>query len=203
MKTAVLVVAIGLCLSSSAARAQGGLAATLGVGTGSGTIACSACTHAGNMGGSTATLQVVQKVSPYLRVGWTADGWWHSRDDWERGVWALNAVVFYYPRTVRRSGFFIGGGPSYSMMVATVTDSTGLQRHGWGLAGELGYDMGPQSSLSVTSLSLTPYFQYSYAWVGDIYYPKGSSTPFSRGWKHQVVSVGLGVTYHERPKHDQ
>ena len=198
VKPTVLVVAIGLCLSSRAARAQGGLAATLGVGTGSGTIACSACTHAGNMGGSTATLQVVQKVSPYLRVGWTADGWWHSRNDWERGVGALNAVVFYYPRTVRRSGVFIGGGPSYSWMVATVTDSTGLQRHGWGLAGELGYDMGPQSSLS-----LTPFFQYSYAWVGDIYYPKGSSTPFARGWKHQVVSLGVGVTWHERLKSDQ
>ncbi len=198
VKPTVLVVAIGLCLSSSAARAQGGLAATLGVGTGSGTITCGACTHAGNMGGSTATLQVVQKVSPYLRVGWTADGWWHSRDEWGRGIGALNAVVFYYPRTVRRSGVFIGGGPSYSWMVATVTDSTGLQRHGWGLAGELGYDMGPHSSLS-----LTPFFQYSYAWVGDIYYPKGSGIPFARGWKHQVVSLGVGVTWHERLKSDQ
>jgi hypothetical protein len=93
---------------------------------------------------------------------------------------------------VQRSGFFIGGGPSYSMMVASVTDSTGLQRHGWGFAAELGYDIVPRKAFS-----LTPYCQYSYAWVGDIYYPKGSATPFARDWKHQVVSIGLGVTYHE------
>ena len=167
--------------------------ATLGLGTGSGTITCSACTHAGTMRGSTASIQVVQRVNPYLRIGWTLDGWSHARDDWERDLLALNAVVFYYPGSVQGPGLFIGGGPSYSMMVASVTDSTGLQRHGWGFSGEAGYDMGPHSSWS-----LTPYVQYSFAWVGDIFYPKGSNSAFARGWKHQVVSVGVGVTYHER-----
>jgi hypothetical protein len=198
MKAAVLGLAVGLCLMSAPAFGQGGLELTLGAGTGSGTINCSACSHAGNMPGTTYSIQVVQRVSPYVRVGWTLDTWSHARDDWERAIGALNAVVFYYPSSVHRSGLFIGGGPSYSIMVASVTDSTGLQRHGWGFAAELGYDIVPRKEFS-----LTPYFQYSYAWVGDVYYPKGSGIPFARGWKHQVVSVGLGVTYHERPKHDQ
>jgi len=80
-------------------------------------------------------------------------------------------------------------------MVASVTDTTALQRHGWGFAAELGYDIVPRKALS-----LTPYVQYSYAWVGDIYYPKGSGIPFARDWKHQLVSLGVGVTYHERHK---
>ena len=198
MKATALVVAIGLCVLTAPARAfaQGGLELTLGVGTGSGTINCRACTHAGHMPGTTYSMQVVEKVSPYLRVGWTLDTWSHARDDWERGIGAFNAVVFYYPSSVHRSGLFIGGGPSYSIMVASVTDSTALQRHGWGFAAELGYDIVPRKEFS-----LTPYFQYSSAWVGDIYYPKGSATPFARDWKHQVVSIGVGVTWHERHSH--
>src|ERR1041385_8877523 len=98
--------------------AQGGVA-MFGTGTGSGTIMCTSCTHAGNMGGSTLTMQLAVSTSPHLRVGSTLDWWWHSTDTWERGIWDLTAVVFYYPWTVRR-GFFIGGGPSYSLMWATV-----------------------------------------------------------------------------------
>ena len=172
---------------------DGGLAGTLGVGSGSGTIACSACAHAGSMGGTLFTIQLAQRVSPHLRAGWTTNTWWHSGDDWERGIWDLNAALFYYPGTERR--FFIAGGPSYSMMYASVTDSTALQRHGWGFTTEMGYDLRPLSAAS-----LTPFVQYSRAWVGDIYYPKGSGTPWAGGWKHQVLSVGLGVTYHNRKK---
>ncbi len=153
---------------------------------------CTGCTHAGNMGGSTLTMQVAGSASPRLRVGSTLDWWWHSTDTWERGIWDLEAVVLYYPWTVRR-GFFIGGGPSYSLMWATVTDNTALQRHGWGVAAEMGYDIAPRSAVS-----LTPLLQYSYAWVGDIYYPLGSDVLFARGWKHEVVSLGLGVSLHER-----
>jgi hypothetical protein len=172
---------------------DGGLAGTLGVGSGSGTIACSACAHAGTMGGTSFTIQLVQRVSPHLRAGWTTDWWWHSADDWERGIGDLSAVLFYYPSTDPR--FFIGGGPSYSMMYASVTDSTALERHGWGVVAEMGYELRVRSAAS-----LTPFVQYSRAWVGDIYYPKGSGIPWARGWKHQVLSVGLGVTFHNRKR---
>ncbi len=128
-------------------------------------------------------------VSKSLAQGGVAT---YSTDTWERGIWDLEAVVLYYPWTVRR-GFFIGGGPSYSLMWATVTDNTALQRHGWGVAAEMGYDIAPRSAVS-----LTPLLQYSYAWVGDIYYPLGSDVLFARGWKHEVVSLGLGVSLHER-----
>lgn len=169
----------------------GGFQSTIGVGTGSATLECSACTHAGNMGGSTLTIQLAQRVSPHLRVAATTDAWWHSQDDWERGVWSLNAMLFYYPARLR-SGFFFGGGPSYSMMFGSVTDSTALQRHGWGVSAEMGYELRPGAKVS-----LTPFAEYSRAWVGDIYYPLGSGIPWARDWKHQVVSVGLGVTFRD------
>jgi len=195
---------IGLSLCSSAmlagkSVAQEGsrLAATFGAGTGSGTIMCSACTHAGNMGGSTLSLLLTSSPQPHVRVGVTVDSWWHSRDTWERGVGNLSAVAFYYPGTIRR-GFFIGGGPSYSMMWAMFNDSAGLQRHGWGVLTEMGYELRMQ-----TRLALTPYVQYSYAWVGNIEYPIHSGIPWARGWKHQVVSVGLGVTWHAKEANDQ
>ncbi|HTI05933.1 MAG TPA: hypothetical protein VL549_11475 [Gemmatimonadales bacterium] len=184
-----------LCASAGLARAVGAqqgtrLAATLGVGTGSATLACRACTHAGNMGGSTGTLLLTSSPEPHVRVGASLDYWWHARETWERGVWGISVVGFYYPGTVRH-GFYIGGGPSYSMMFATVTDSTALQRHGWGLLTEMGFEVQPRATLS-----FTPYVQYSYAYVGDIFYPKGSGVAWARDWRHAVVSMGLGLTYH-------
>ncbi len=192
MKQATLL-ALGLFLASSAAHAQeGGGIAIFGGGTGSATITCRACTHAGNMGGSTLSMQFVEQVSQHLRVGGTADWWWHERDTWTRGIWDVTAAVFYYPGTLRR-GFYVEGGPTYSMILASVDDSTALQRHGWGVAAGIGYDLSPRSSVS-----FTPYLRYSYAWVGDVYYPIGSGIPFARGWKHEVLSLGLGVTLHIR-----
>jgi hypothetical protein len=195
------IVLLGACVGGRARLAEtapdspqdGSLAGTLGVGSGSGTIACSACTHAGSMGGTSFTIQLAQRVSPHLRAGWTTDWWWHSADDWERDIGDLGAVLLYYPST--EQPFFIGGGPSYSMLYASVTDSTALQRHGWGFTSEMGYELRLHSTAS-----LTPFVQYSRAWVGDIYYPKGSRIPWARGWKHQVLSVGLGVTLHNRKR---
>jgi hypothetical protein len=143
------------------------------------------------MGGSTVTLQFAPRVNEHLRVGSTADWWWHSRDTWERGVWNLEAELLYYPWTVRR-GFYVGAGPTYTLILATVTESTALQRHGWGVAAEIGYDIAPRAAVS-----LTPRLSYSYGWVGDIYYPLGSGIPFAKGWKHEVLALGLGLTLHE------
>src|SRR2546422_5096943 len=69
----------------------------LGIGTGSGTIKCTLCSHAGNMGGSAVTMQFGMKASPHLRMGFTADWWWHSGDTWERQLWDLTPAVLYYP----------------------------------------------------------------------------------------------------------
>jgi hypothetical protein len=192
MKHSTLL-AIGLCLASTRAYAQedGGIA-MFGGGTGSGTIMCSACTHSGNMGGSTMSAQFLERVSGHVRAGLTADWWWHERDTWERGIWDVTAVFFYYPGTMRR-GFFVGGGPVYSILLATVDDSTALQRHGWGFGAEMGYDLSPRSSVS-----LTPFLRYSYAWVGNIYYPVDSGIAFARRWKQELISLGLSVTLHIR-----
>lgn len=191
----LLRIGVGMCVSVVPARAllaqdRSRLEATLGFGAGSGTIMCSACTHSGNMGGATYTLQLTSSPQPHVRVGATLDYWAHARDTWERDIWSLSVIGLYYPGTLRR-GFFIGGGPSYSMMWASLTDSTALQRHGWGIVTEMGFELRPQ-----VTLSLTPYVQYAYAHVGDIYYPKGSGNLWARGWRHEVVSIGLAVTYH-------
>ncbi len=185
----VLLLSLSPGLVEESSAEQGGLA-ILGIGTGSGTIMCTQCTHAGNMGGSTATIQVVWLARPHLCVGFTADWWWHFTDTWERGTWDFTPAAFYYPFSRRR--FFIGGGPSYSMILATVNDSAALTRHGWGFATEMGYDVAPRRLVA-----FTPYIQYSWAWVGNIDYPLGSNVTFARGWKHDVLSVGLGLTFHE------
>ena len=192
-----ILVRLGLCLcatitlaSQSPAQTQSRFEATLGVGTGTGTIRCSACTHAGNMGGTTYTLQLFASPQPQVRVGAMMDCWGHATDTWERDLCSLSVAALYYPRTLRH-GFFIGGGPSYGMMWASLTDTTALLRHGWGMITEMGFELRPRSTFS-----LTPYAQYSYAYVGDIYYPKDSGIPWARGWKHSVVTVGLGLTYH-------
>ena len=178
------------CARAALAQEGSKLEATLGVGTGSGTIMCEACTHAGNMRGSTWTLQLSSSPGPSVRVGANVDYWAHSTDTWERDLWSVSVVAFYYPGTVDR-GFFIGGGPNYAMMYASLTDTSALQRHGWGVLTEMGYELRPRAKWS-----LTPYVQYSYARVGDIFYPKDSPILWASNWRHSVVSVGLGITYH-------
>jgi len=117
----LLLLALGVCLASAAADAQeGGGIVVFGGGTGSATIMCRACTHAGNMGGSTLSMQFGEQVSQHLRVAGTADWWWHERDTWMRGIWDVTAAVFYYPGTLRR-GFYVEGGPTYSMILASAT----------------------------------------------------------------------------------
>jgi hypothetical protein len=166
---------------------------TFGFGTGSATIMCTACRNAGNVGGTTATFQFGIPATQHLQVGFTSDWWWHSTistQGWDRQIRGLAASLFYYPWTVRH-GLFIDAGPTYSSVLVAVTDSTALQRHGWGFTIGIGYDVRWR-------VSLLPRLAYSYAWVGDINYPLGSNVPFARGWKHEFVSLGLGLTLHER-----
>jgi len=166
----------------------------LAFGTGSATIRCTSCTDAGNVGGTIATIQGGVTASQHVQGGLTADWWWHStttRQGWDRWINHFAASLFYYPWRVRQ-GFFIEGGPALTVAHAAVTDSTGLARHGWGFTIGIGYDIAPGRVGS-----LTPRLAYSYGWVGDIYYPLGSNVPFAKGWKHQVVSLGLGLTVHE------
>lgn len=195
------IVVLGACLGGRGRLDQpapngphnGGLAAILGVAAGSGTIECSACSHAGKMAGAAFSIQMAQRVSPHLRAGWSTDTWWHSGPGWDRGIRDLTAVLVYHPSTERH--FFIGSGPSYSMMFASLTDSTALQRHGWGFVAETGYDFQP-----LAEVSFTPFVRYSRAWVGDIHYPLGSGSVWARDWQHQVLSAGLGLTFHNRGK---
>ena len=117
-------------------------------------------------------------VSPRfgVQVGFSADWWWHdfsSPQPSEEGIFDLAVSVFYYPSTEHHR-FFIEGGPALSEAYATVTDSLALQRHGWGFTTGIGYDLAPR-----WVVSLTPRLAYSYAWVGDIYYPLGSNVPFA------------------------
>ena len=165
----------------------------LAFGTGSATIMCTACRDAGNVGGTTATIQFGQTVSQHVQIGGSADWWWHSAittQGWDRWINHFALSLFYYPWTVRH-GFFIEGGPAVTVAHAAVTDSTGLQRHGWGFSIGIGYDVA-----TCRVVSLTPRLAYSYGWVGDIDYPLGTNVPFARGWKHEVVSLGLGITLH-------
>jgi hypothetical protein len=37
--------------------------------------------------------------------------------------------------------------------------------------------------------------------VGDIYYPLDSGNLWASGWKHRVLTLGIGATWHNR-KHD-
>ncbi len=174
---------------------EGRGAFAFGFGAGSATIMCSACSYVGNIGGYTATIQVRGlMLNQHLGVGVSGDWWWHqtiSRQGWDRIILTVGVPLFYYPWA--NHGFFVEGGPAISAASAAVTDSTGLRRHGWGFTIGAGYDIAPG-----WTVSLTPRLAYSYAWVGNIYYPLGSHIPFARGWKHGVVSLGLGLTLHER-----
>jgi hypothetical protein len=192
--TTLLFAAFSSPLLVEDSLAQGGRFA-FGFGSGSATIWCSACRYNGNVGGTTAMFQFnSDPTTLHLRFGVSSDWWWHSGTSpqgWDRWTITLAPSVFYYPWTVR-NGFFLEAGPALVAALARVTDSTALRRHGWGFTLGVGYDVAPR-----WKVSLTPRLAFTYAWVGDIYYPLGSNVLFARGWRHEVLSLGLGITLHQ------
>jgi Outer membrane protein beta-barrel domain len=167
--------------------------ALLGLGTGSANIACDGCTSGWNLHGPTLLGTGGLMLTPHWGVGIGLDQWWRSPADSE--ATSLGTVMLrYYPIT--RAGAFVEAGVGYSRAEVRLDGSRVAKGRSWGLMAAVGYDVRvlrwncPGST--TCDLMLTPRVSYVYSPMGDVRYAAGSP-PFATGWRHQVLSVGLGV----------
>jgi hypothetical protein len=162
----------------------------LGLGTGTASISCNGCTSGWNYGGPTLLAQAGAKVTRRLGVGIGLDEWWYlPPDTTARLVKTLAALVHYYP--FQRRHFYLEGGAGWSR-VFVLEGRSQAEGNGLGLVTGLGYDA------RVRRLKLTPRASYDYGLIGDVDFPDSGPPWARRGlfvkeWRHQVLSIGLGV----------
>jgi opacity protein-like surface antigen len=178
-----------LSCAASAAQAQypqrrEGFWIGFGVGYGSANISCDNCVSGSRIGGPTAFLKLGGTPSRHLLIGASLNGWAHPTNGLTETVGNITASLFYYP--VTKSGFFLSGGLGFSAY--NLDSSPEVNGSGWGFTGGVGYDVRVGRNVS-----LTPVVNYTYGALGDFDVP-GIGT--ARGWKQNVIDVGLGVTFH-------
>ncbi len=164
---------------------------TLGLGTGSANITCNGCTSGWKHHGPTLLITVGVMLNPHLGVGVGLDQWWRSPSDSE----ATNTGTFFLRyRPIARAGAFVDAGVGLSRAVVRLdANRTASGRHWGALMAAVGYD-GAVIRTKDADITLTPRASYVYSSVGDLRYAAGSP-PFATGWRHQVLSVGLGVGF--------
>jgi hypothetical protein len=153
--------------------------------------------------GVTLNLNFGKTANPHLRVLFDYDEWWHPASsaagvtgpDFDKITENFTASAQYFPWTMRR-GFFLEGGLGLTVAKVWVSDTSGLRRHGLGLTVGAGYDLFPGRSVSPT-----PRFAFSYGSIGRIYYPLGTHNLWADGWKHEILSLGLALTFHRHTHH--
>jgi hypothetical protein len=162
----------------------------LGMGTGAANVACSGggCPSGWKLHGPTLLLTVGAMLTPHLGVGVGLDKWWRGPAD---TVETNTATLFlhYYPSV--RAGAFIEGGAGLSRAAVWLDGDRVAQGRRWAVMAAVGYDV-RLHRVHGADISLIPRVSYVYSPIGDLAYAAGSP-PLATGWRHQVLSVGLGI----------
>ena len=185
------VVTLLAVLSCAAAAAQAqypqrrdGFWIGFGLGYGSANVSCDNCASGARTGGPTVFLKLGGTPSRNLLIGASLNVWAHPTDSLTESMGNITASLFYYPMT--KSGLFLSGGLGFSAY--NLDSSPEVNGSGWGFTAGVGYDVRVGRNVS-----LTPVVNYTYGALGDFDVP-GIGT--ARGWKQNVIDVGLGVTFH-------
>jgi hypothetical protein len=164
-----------------------GFWASVGAAYGSANITCDDCQDGPRVGSFSPSIRLGGTISEHVRLGIMADAWTHSSAGQSEWLGNFGGLVLYYPQ--ERRGLFLEGGAGWSFYWGQVTpdDVSGM---GSGFSIGIGYDhpIGHQ-------LSVTPRFHYQYGNVGTINYSGGLGL-FTTGWKQNMWSLGVALTYH-------
>lgn len=191
MRHSILLV-LGLCVASTAARAQtrheSGGWLTLGLGTGSANIVCDGCARGGKLTGPTLIAGVAVMLTPRVGVGLSLDEWWRSPSDTENTN-TSTLMVHYYPAA--RGHAFAEAGVGLSRAAVLLDGDRVAEGRQWAFMAAVGYDI---YTLPVPDgyVTVTPRVSYTYSPIGNLRYaPVGA--PWATGWRHQVLSIGAGL----------
>ena len=107
-------------------------------------------------------------------------------------------MLHYYPSV--RAGAFVEVGAGLSRAEVRLNGSTVAEGRRWALMTGAGYEVRVlrfTRTDGTCDVTLTPRVSYVYSPIGELRYAAGSP-PFATGWRHQVLSAGLGggLTFH-------
>lgn len=160
---------------------------SFGFGYGSANITCDDCSSGGRLSGTSGFLRLGGTLNQHVRLGAAIDGWTHSPEGVTESLGNLTGSIYYYPQI--KTGFFVEGGAGLSSYRTDASPGQ-ISGTGWGLTAGTGVDIrvGHQ-------VWLTPRAAYSYGMVGNLNY-SGGGVPFTTGWKQNLFSAGIGLTFH-------
>ena len=191
-RVGVFVIAMLLATASAFAghpQKRDGFWFGLGLGYGSaGTSAdCDDC-GGDRESGLTGFFKLGGTLSPKVLLGAETNVWFKDEDDVTLTLGSVTGTVTFYPQA--QGGVFLKGGVGFSIVDWSTTIGAtdfSVSKTGWGVMAGIGYDVRIGSNLS-----LTPSINYWYGKPGDLDFDDGSLP----GWKQNVVSFDLGLTFH-------
>ena len=155
-----------------------------GIGWGSADATCDGCADTDRLSSFTSFIKLGGTLNDRVLLGGEITGWTKSESGVTETLGNMTATAYFYPNAA--GGFFLKGGAGFSVYAASNGGS--VSGTGVGLTVGLGYDIRVGGNLS-----LTPVADFLFGSVGDI---SENGTALAQGWKQNVFSLGLGVTFH-------
>ena len=162
----------------------------LGAGPGWADATCDFCEGGSREIGFAGSVRLGGTVNDRLLFGADMNGWSKEENDITLNLYSATASLTFYPQA--SSGFFLKGGVGIAFLDTqfregstnvTIDLGTGL-----GLLAGAGYDLRVGRKVSIT-----PAVSFWYGWAGDIAF---SGETLFTNWKHNVIDVTVGVTFH-------
>jgi hypothetical protein len=159
-----------------------------GYGSASASADCEGC-GGDRESGFSGFLKLGGTLSPNVLLGTETNFWVKDESGTTVTLGFLTGTITVYPQAT--GGFFLKGGFGASF-VDTSTQIGSLDvsasKTGWGVLAGIGYDI-----RIARNISLTPCINYTYGKPGNIVFEGEDALP---GWKQDVVSFELGITFH-------
>ena len=159
-----------------------------GYGSADASAACDGCSG-DRQGSVSGFLKLGGTLNKNVLLGVETNAWVKEEDDTTLTLGAVTGTVTVYPQAT--GGFFVKGGLGTSYVSSDFQEgsfSSSISKWGWGFLVGAGYDLRVWRNIS-----LTPCVNYHYGKPGDISLQGVTVLP---GWKQNVVSFELGVTFH-------
>jgi hypothetical protein len=160
-----------------------------GYGSAYGSFDCDDCEDDEREGSFTGFLKLGGTLSPNVLLGVESNAWIKDESDATLTLGSVTGTITVYPSAT--GGFFLKGGFGASIIHTSAEAGTldvSASKTGWGLLAGIGYDIRVGRNIS-----LTPCVNYTYGKPGDVVFEGENVLP---GWKQNVVSFELGITFH-------
>jgi hypothetical protein len=189
-----LVVGTSLLVSSPAwaghPQERQGFWIGLGFGYGSAhaEASCEDCQGGDREGSITGYVKLGGTLNRHVLLGMETNAWIKEEGDVTLTLGSVTGTVTFYPQP--SAGFFLKAGAGFSYVSTDLQDGSltvSVSKTGWGVLAGIGYDVRVGRNVS-----LTPCVNYHFGKPGSLS-AEGATLP---GWKQNVVSAELGITFH-------